>query len=254
MRHAEQCGALTITIWPLSVSPRTLSAMYVMLSADEQRHAHAMRMPAIEQQFIVSRSVTRMLLAEHCGCAAGQLVLEADIRGKPHLRCPGRATAFNLSHSAGFCALAIGEADNLGLDIESVHPSVGDLASTMFTPGEARRFAQVPTVARLQALFRAWVAKEAYLKATGDGLGGGLESLELDFEATSHVQPVAIRGSRAEVAQWHFHSFDVNAYIVGAVATKGGGSNIEVRLRHIDVDGDARLQHARRSAVMEVLS
>ncbi len=193
-------------------------------------------MAATAQQFVVSRSITRMLLARHCGLSASVLDLRKDARGKPYLEGAPRPIAFNVSHGGGFCALAVGDVECVGVDIEAVPSSADDLAESVFSSGEARQFAALPAAARLPALIRAWVAKEAYLKATGEGLGGGIDSLELDLQPDATIKPIAIRGSRQALSHWHFHGFDVDDRVFGAVAIKADIQFAKLNIRRLDVE------------------
>lgn len=228
--------SVTVTLWPLAVSAQQLAALCVTLPADDQAHAATLHVATTAQQFIVSRSIMRKLLARECGFSLNEFVLRTDARGKPYVDNPPRPIAFNLSHSGGFGALAIGDVERVGIDIEIVPPAVDDLASSVFSAREALQFAEIPEVARPAALIRAWVAKEAYLKATGEGLGGGLDSLELEVRTSADILPVAIRGSLLALAQWQFQGFDVSDRIYGAVAVKSDQANVELKIHRAEVE------------------
>lgn len=227
---------VTVTIWPLAVAGPRLEALRAILSADEQARIGKMRLESAAREFIISRGVARELLAAARGCAPGDIAFATGRHGKPLLERPLSAPSFNLSHSGGFCALAIGSCPHLGVDIEEIRPTVGDLARSVFSPLEATRYAAIDEADRMRAFFRAWVAKEAYLKATGDGLAGGLMSLELDLTTHPEIRPLAIRGDKASALRWQFHAFDVSATIVGAVAVETGGRSHEIEIRHIEAE------------------
>ncbi len=243
----EKPGLVNVTVWSLAVSAPRLSAMHDILSPDEQLRAAGIRREAAAQEFIASRGVARELLALDCGCAPGDIAIATGAHGKPCIERPRDSIAFNLSHSGGYCALAAGAVARVGVDIETVRPTVGDLAASVFTPREAIRYAAIAPSQQMRAFFRAWVAKEAYLKATGEGLGGGLQSLEVDPAAGLEIEPIAIRGRTAILAGWQFFGFNVNDAIVGAVAIETGGATVDVKVRH--VNAEHRLSLADRPAV-----
>lgn len=232
----EEPCSVTVAIWSLSVSTPRLAALHAILSPDEQSRAARILQQAAVHEYIASRGVARELLALYCGCAPGDIAFGTGAHGKLHLERPQPAMAFNLSHSGGFCALATAGAARVGVDIETIRLTVNDLASSVFTPREAIRYAAISPTGQMRAFFRAWVAKEAYLKATGEGLGGGLRSLEVDPAAGSEILPIAIRGSVAALAQWQFHGFDVNDAIVGAVAIETGGTTVEIKVHHVNAE------------------
>jgi 4'-phosphopantetheinyl transferase len=229
-------NTVTVTIWPLAVTGPRLEALHAVLSADEQARAGKTRVESAAREFIVSRGVARELLAAACGCAPGDIAFATGRHGKPLLERPLSAPSFNLSHSGGFCALAIGSYPHLGVDIEEIRPTVGDLARSVLTPREAVLYAAIEEADRMRAFFRAWVAKEAYLKATGDGLAGGLTSFELDITDGPEIRASAIRGDTVELSKWRFQGFGVSETIVGAVAVETGGREAEIVFRFINSD------------------
>lgn len=175
------------------------------------------------------------MLARQCGCAPSDISFGIAAHGKPTLEHPRTPLAFNLSHGGGFCALATGRVASVGVDIEAIRPNAADLADTVFTRHELLQYTAIPPAGQVQAFFRAWVAKEAYLKATGEGLAG-LQSFELNVTTGLDIRPIAIRGSVAELDQWRFSGFDVSDTVVGAIAVKTGGAALEMDVRHITAD------------------
>ncbi|MBN9265582.1 MAG: 4'-phosphopantetheinyl transferase superfamily protein, partial [Hyphomicrobium sp.] len=110
----------------------------------------------------------------------------------------------------------------------------------VFSERELGLYAAIVPGDRTRAFFRSWVAKEAYLKATGDGLAGGLQSLETEPIADASIRPIAIGGDAGALRSWWFEGFDVSGGIVGAVAVDAGGAAIDFRLRRIDPELPAR--------------
>ena len=93
---------------------------------------------------------------------------EKEIRygehGKPYV--PGYP-AFNLSHSGVWCALAIGEAGQIGFDLEEIDQRHTDIAAEVYTDAELRWMQADP----VDRFFRLWTWKESVMKATGLGIG-----------------------------------------------------------------------------------
>lgn len=230
-----EADRVTVSIWSLALSAARLDALRDVLSADELERIARARVASVARDFVASRGVVRELLAQDCGCAPEDIAFDIDAKGKPHLAYPQRRLAFNISHSGGYCALATGAFDRIGLDIEAIRLTIGDLAPSVLSAREIAQYASLPAADQMPAFFRAWVVKEAYLKATGEGLGGGLQSLELDLTTTSAIQPIAIKGDARATDRWHFHGFDIGDRIVGAVALPSVGREIHVDIRHLDV-------------------
>lgn len=130
--------------------------------------------------------------------------------------------------------MATGRVASIGVDIEAIRPSAGDLADTLFTRREIVQYMAIPPAKQMHAFFRTWVAKEAYLKATGEGLAGGLQSFELNPATGLEICPIAIKGSAAGLGQWQFSGFDVSDDVVGAVAIEADGAAIDLEFCRVD--------------------
>ncbi len=97
-----------------------------------------------------------------------------DARGKPF--CPGTGLFLSLSHSGGWIAVSLGREES-GVDVETKRV-VPDIAARWFRPEENAALAALPDNRRDGALRRFWTLKESALKYTGEGLSGGLGSVD----------------------------------------------------------------------------
>jgi 4'-phosphopantetheinyl transferase len=228
-----KAASVTVSVWRLALPPSRLAALRAVLSPDERVRADRFSVASAARDFVASRGVLRELLAAECGCGPHAVSIGVGARGKPYLKHPSPPFAFNLSHSGGYCALAVGAFSRIGVDIEALRDDVGDITANVFSMREAETYAALAPADRMRAFFRGWVAKEAFLKATGEGLAGGLKSIELNLTAESEINPIAIRGDTASLANWRFRGFDVSETIVGAVAVQTT-SAIELRVSFID--------------------
>jgi 4'-phosphopantetheinyl transferase len=126
--------------------------------------------------------------------------------GKPRLAECCEGLQFNLSHTRGFvtCAMAYHE---IGVDVEaSDRPTNFGIADRFFAPEEARLVHSAPRKEQPALFFRFWTLKEAFIKATGEGLQRPLDSFSFDFN------PVRVlfhperdeRGAHNDPAAWQF--------------------------------------------------
>ncbi len=114
----------------------------------------------------------RALLAEHTGKPPLSFELSADERGKP--LCTN-GPAISISHSGDIVACAVMDAGDVGIDIEfpGRARNISAIAERYFSTGEAEWLeTQAP-----DRFYMLWVLKEAWLKATGAGISGGLDQL-----------------------------------------------------------------------------
>ncbi len=206
-----------------------------MLSPDELARAERMRSPLLRRRFLARRSMARRLLAGATGGSPGELAIERRCE-----RCGGLHPAsplagepepvwWSASSSAGLAAVAI-SSQRVGLDIErnGDRPRWKRIAERFYTDAERR------AVAGSGARFlEFWTMKEAFLKATGLGLAGGLRSI--DCAALSEPAD-AWRTSPANPG-WHLRQLRPEPGFTAAVAVEGEPDSIELRRWNPDAEG-----------------
>ena len=97
-----------------------------------------------------------------------------DEWGRPHFD-DAALPDFNLSHSDGFVAVAIGDG-KVGIDLQKVNPDFDPipLSERFFSADEAASIAQADPANRVDLFFALWTKKEALGKALGRGLADTL--------------------------------------------------------------------------------
>lgn len=129
-------------------------------------------------------------LARSLGIDPDQVAFERDRHGRPHLQPPLQAHDCNWSHSGEGLLVAVGEGMRLGVDLEWVRPRPRALAlaERFFAPRELHWLQAQPDTTRERQFLRLWCAKEAVLKAHGEGLSFGLHRLVFAVsEETLHL-------------------------------------------------------------------
>ncbi|MEU3708741.1 4'-phosphopantetheinyl transferase family protein [Streptomyces catenulae] len=148
-----------------------------LLDARERQRAAALRRPADRALYIAVHAELRRVLGGLLDTApdAVELVrLACPGCGGPHGRpaVAGGAVHFSLAHGDGLALLGLA-ADPIGVDVERVPGArLAADASAALHPAERAALAHLPADARPAAFARCWTRKEAYLKATGEGLSG----------------------------------------------------------------------------------
>ena len=196
-----------VHIWrsPLDISPCILPQLHAYLSEDEQDRAARFHFDRHRHHFIVGRGVLRVLLGKYVQQNPQDLRFEYGDRGKPYLQTPAltepnvrslgsqrplgsqarpQNLQFNVSHSGGVALYAIALNRRVGIDLEELRPmsNAAQLAKRFFTDREYAQLLSQPLDQQTLAFFRGWTRKEAYLKATGEGLSG-LETVEVSLLA-----------------------------------------------------------------------
>lgn len=227
-------SAITLSIWPLSVSSARLEVLHNLLSHEEQSRAQRFRSFELMRNYVVSHGVARELLSLECEFSPGAIEFIRSRRGKPEIRSSAASPSFSLAHGGQIAALATCHTAPLGVDLEPVEPISEDLICAALSASEGAALNNVPATQQATAFFRAWTLKEAYLKGTGEGLLGGLENLELEIKPNAKVLPVAVRGSTARILDWQFLCFEPAPGYVGAIAIHARRQPTQLLTRKID--------------------
>jgi len=160
-----------VHVWwaSLAVSDVELSALRSTLSAVEQKRADRFLEPERGRIAVVSRGVLRRLLARYLGRTPASLELMDGAHGKPALACTKAGLHFNVSHAGDALLVAVALDRPIGVDVEDTQRDVEieGLAARYFTAEE--RATVLTSEEPRAAFFRAWVRKEAVLKARGTG-------------------------------------------------------------------------------------
>ena len=138
--------------------------------------------------------------------------LARDPSGRPRLLAPHQDHDTGWSHSGEQLLLALGRGVTLGVDLERLRPRPRalELADRFFAPGEAGRLHALAPERRELAFLRLWCAKEAVLKAHGQGLSFGLHRLEFIPDGDDEHAPLRLLASDPELgaaSDWQLHEW-----------------------------------------------
>lgn len=205
-----------VRIWVASLNDLIPTETRCHLSAEELRRAEAVASALRRERFLARRSMVRAVLARETGIDADELAL-----GRRCLQGPGGEVWWSASSSGGMAALALAPC-RIGLDLERRRERRrwDRIASRYFGERESREAAGSPT-----RFLELWTLKEAYLKALGVGLAGGLRSLDC-----SALEPIGDGWSRGDPHPgWRFGNLDLDPGLVAGVAVEEAPDRIEVR-------------------------
>lgn len=216
-----------VHLWcsPLDLSSTQLSAFVSLLSCDEHAKAQRFRFDKHRRRYIIAHGMLRIILARYLKIEPQQVEFEYSSRGKP--RILGTNIQFNLSHSHEMALYGITDDCPIGVDIEQLRPmtDAAAIANRFFCATESAIIEGLTSPEQENAFFQLWTAKEAYLKATGEGLGGGLDRVEIALNRGIHL--LSINGILSEAEQWQLCSFPLFSAYRGAVVVWGKKKNFQ---------------------------
>jgi 4'-phosphopantetheinyl transferase len=195
--HHEQRlirGFAPISLWylplPQTDNPEGLAQLTTYLSASETQRAQALSEPQQRQRYQWVRGTLRLLLGQTLGCSPPEVSFCYGPKGKPGLdpQVHPQALQFNLSHARDWAIIALSNNPGIGVDLEylRVLSKPEALARRFFAPSEVQALEQLPLAEQQLYFFQLWTAKEAYLKAIGQGLSGGLNKVILNPSAQTY--------------------------------------------------------------------
>jgi len=195
-----------------------------LLSSAETDRASRFRVVDHRRRYAISHGALRAILAGYLGADAQALHFETGARGKPRLSAHP-ALHFNLSHSGQLALIALG-AIEVGVDVEKQRhlESLREIARRHFSAAEVEELEAAPAAAQLQAFYRCWTRKEAYVKALGHGLTLALDVF--DVSIGEDVRFVAFRTTGESPADWTLADVSPGADYTGAVAARRPGLHV----------------------------
>jgi 4'-phosphopantetheinyl transferase len=178
-----------------------------LLSSDEQARADRFRFPQHRRRFIAARGILRQIIASYEDIKPNLPALfEYSPLGKPRLSVSlgDRDLQFNVSHSNELALYSFTRRDRIGIDLESekLHSDVIQIAQRFFTTNEATYLAGLTEDLQIPAFLQIWTAKEAYLKATGEGIANSLNKVEIALDRDLEVSLVTIGDNTSVAENW----------------------------------------------------
>lgn len=128
---------------------------------------------------VAGNAIAREALSEMLKKPPREIEILRTESGKPYINDD---IFFNISHSEGVVAIVFSE-NEIGVDTEKIRPVDYRIAEKFYTENEKRYIMSAKNEdEKLLRFFEIWTLKESYLKCTGDGLPGGLKSVEFSIK------------------------------------------------------------------------
>jgi 4'-phosphopantetheinyl transferase len=187
--------------------PATADRLLSLLTDDERRRLREFRADAPRRLHLIARALQRTALSQLVPAVdSGDWRFERGTTGRPALVAEHRlAMDFNIAHTQGLVVMAAGHDVRLGIDVERLERKRSlDIARRYFSAREIAALESLPAEAQARRFVELWTLKEAYLKADGSGIAGGLGSMTFDWNADG------IRFERASdpgAASWRFRQW-----------------------------------------------
>jgi 4'-phosphopantetheinyl transferase len=215
-----------IHVWcaVLSEFASELGLLNALLSSAERDRAERFRFSKDRNHFVARRGILRGILSHYLEQPPSEIDFRHGRFGKPEVNgdfVRGNLQ-FSVSHSGDLALYAVTRACPIGVDVEYIRPfpHLEEIALRFFSPSEAKVLMTLSREHRMEGFFSCWTRKEALLKATGEGIGDGLASVEVALIPWQDAGTIRTVGESEDRIGWHLRSFSPAAGYLAAIAFK----------------------------------
>lgn len=222
----RETGEIQLCYADLRGLAHRLEAFRALLSPDEAARAARFATEELRTRCVLRRGLLRHRLGRVTGRDPASLAFAYGPMGKPSL--PG-GPAFNLADCKDHVLIAIApvETVELGVDVERLRsvPDAAGIAERFFAPEERAAFAALPDALRDEAFLNGWTRKEAFIKATGQGLSTPLDRFAVELVPGRPARLLSLDGAleAGRPADWSLFDLRPAPGLVGALAVRGDG-------------------------------
>jgi 4'-phosphopantetheinyl transferase len=207
----------------LDLPASSLQQLEATLDTNERERAKGFCFELERTRFVVGRGLLRRILGQYAAVEPGKLRFNYSSRGKPSLRNSfgGGRIQFSLAHSSGYAIYAFTLGRRVGVDLERVVPVESEeIANRLFSDREKAAVHALAGNERRETFFKIWTAKEAYLKACGEGLTYPLNKIETPIDPPE-VPPLRVQGDMQKDSRWSLEQLRPISDFTAALVVEG---------------------------------
>ena len=218
-----------VHVWRVALDPpaEAVVALAHTLSDDERDRAARFHFDRDRIAFTVARGALRTLAGRYLAAPPARLAFGYRERGKPYLAAGG--LRFNVSHSGQRALLCFARDREVGVDIE-LRRELSDLlalARTAFSPAEYAALCRLPEAAHPDAFFACWSRKEAFIKATGEGVAQ-LAAFDVSLAPGEPAQLLRVDGEPPGAPRWSIHDLPAIPGYAAALVVERNGAPLQL--------------------------
>lgn len=218
-----------VHVWQLSLSNALIDWFEYaeLLSKTEQDKVARFRNPLHRSRAMAVRVQLRLLLSHYLMLEPQQIDFQTEQYGKPVLS--NTNLAFNLSHSGSDGLVAVSMNSQMGVDIEHWRSldNLDGMVERNFSATEKEIWLRVPKEQQTPVFFHHWTAKEAFIKATGRGLGMGLARCSFDIAGDTRLLACPAEYGRPE--DWQSHQLAIGEKKSATLVIKAKASQLVLK-------------------------
>jgi 4'-phosphopantetheinyl transferase len=210
-----------VHLWaaPLDLSSAQLDGFRQILSPGELDRSARFHFEVHRSRYLAAHGWLRRILGGYLSVGPRELIFEEGPQGKPAL-AGATELQFNMAHSEDLALIGIGRRFQLGVDLERVRPlpDAAELVARFFCKRESEVFQRLSEPEKPGAFFNLWTRKEAWLKATGEGIAHLLGRVEVSFVPGEPARLLELPPGYAEGSAWSLYDIGVRPGFSAALA------------------------------------
>ncbi len=210
-----------IHVWIINFEALKINSDYEkILSHEELDRAARFKFDQDRKVFIVCRYALRSLLSRYLSRPSNSLKFRYNDFGKPSLADHSNLN-FNVSHSGSYGMIGFCYDAEIGVDVEKVRPNddLLKISNRFFAPLECKELYAASREDVAELFFNCWTRKEAFVKASGEGLSIPLDRFEVSTNSSkAYFKKIDWRDE--QTSDWSLKSIDFDTDYKAAIASK----------------------------------
>ncbi|MBL0387348.1 4'-phosphopantetheinyl transferase superfamily protein [Tumebacillus sp. ITR2] len=224
MHPIEQTKVYWLQV-PATLTVRDLADSLHILTEEERSVYNRFKVDHKKIEFLLGRALLKTQIGVRLGLPPAHVQFVKNDYGKLFLASGNPSSFhFNLTHSERVIACAFAPVP-VGVDVEYTANDHLNVMTSVFTPVEQAYVQNSAPDVRLQAFYRIWTRKEAYVKAVGMGLSISPETFSVPIEDMG-------------TGEWaYFTCLPVDPYVLSLAVPAGShtpSESVHPQLRQID--------------------
>jgi len=219
-----------VHVWKVNLLHDFSGVAKSVLSEDEQVKINRLRSLKHQRYATSMRVQLRQLLAVYLAVDAKEVQFAKGEFGKPYIL--NSKLSFNISHSEDQALVAVSQCTQLGVDIECWRElgNLEGLVKRNFSEAEKQQWLDVAIGEREATFFKIWTRKEAFIKATGRGLGMGVSTCGFNLQSPHNIK--LSPSEYGATSSWQCYCLDVGERVSASLIIQA--ESCELKIYHFD--------------------
>ncbi|MHB1252252.1 MAG: 4'-phosphopantetheinyl transferase family protein [Acidimicrobiales bacterium] len=185
-------GSIGVVWLDLDQPLEVVEELALLLDPDEEQRVARLAHPLERSRATVRLARRRQVLADIFSLEPDQVDARPRANGQPRaVSSTGESLFISSSHCEDVGLIAVARDRKVGVDVEAAHelPEPDQFAQWVAAVEELHEINELAVTDRAAACLRLWTRKEAYSKATGEGIGDGMHRVRVPLDPDPWAQP-----------------------------------------------------------------